>query len=167
MSDTAQSAPVASRLNDRLFLACGLAWGASVIHVEAAIEHLQEFALFSVFFALLAATQLLWGILLYRSPGRKLLIAGAVMSLAVVALWLVSRTSGLPIGPAPGTAERFGALDSVATGDEAVLAVLMFFQLRPVRTGLLARGFTALITVAGVGLVLFSSLFLTLAAHSH
>jgi hypothetical protein len=43
----------------------------------------------------------------------------------------------------------------------------MFFQLRPVRTGLLARGFTVLITVAGVGLVLFSSLFLTLAAHSH
>lgn len=167
MSDSAQPAPTRRRLDDGLFLACALAWGASVIHVEAAIDHLQEFALYSAFFGVLAAAQLAWGIALYRSPSRRLLVIAAIVSLTVVALWIVSRTSGLPIGPAPWVPERVGPLDSVATGDEAILALLVIFQLRPLRAGLLARGFKQLATVTGVGLVLLSSLSLTLAGHVH
>lgn len=159
--------PAARQLDDRIFLLCGLAWGAGLIHWEAAIEHLQEHALFAVFFAFLAATQCLWGIAVYRSPARGLLRAGAVMSLMVVALWIVSRTSGLPIGPDHWTPERVGALDSVATGDEVVLALLVLFQLRSGAAGALERGGRHLATAAALTLILLSSLSLIAGGPAH
>jgi hypothetical protein len=155
------------RFDDSLFLACALAWGASVIHVQTAIAHVREFVLFSVFFALLAAAQLAWGIALYRSASRRLMVVGAVGSVMVATLWVVSRTSGLPIGPVPWIPERVGTLDSIASADEAALALLMIFQLRPLRAGRLARSFKAVVSGAGAGLVLLSSLSLTLTRHVH
>jgi hypothetical protein len=170
VSDPTQAAPSARRLDDILFLACALAWAASLIHFAAAIEHVEEFVLFSVFFALLASAQLAWGILLYRSPTRRVLVAGAAMSLTVVALWLVSRSVGLPIGPAAGAPEPVGTLDSIVTADELVIALLMGFRLQPMRAGLLASCFRQLTTAAGLGLLLLSSLVLMLAGdpgHPH
>jgi hypothetical protein len=157
----------ARQLDDRLLVVLALAWGAAFVHVEAAIEHLQEYGLFALFFGLLAATQFCWGIALYRSPSRRLLIAGATLSLAVVALWVISRTSGLPIGPTPWTPESVGSLDLIATGDEIVLALLVVLQLRPDGAGMLARGYQRLIMAAALSMILLSSLALTLGAHAH
>ncbi|MEA2473381.1 MAG: hypothetical protein QOE06_1296 [Thermoleophilaceae bacterium] len=167
MPDAALAAPRERHLDDGLFLACALAWGASLIHVEAAIEHLREWPLYSVFFASLATVQLLWGVVLYRSPGRRLLIAGAAASILVAALWFVTRTSGLPFGPESGIREHVGGLDLAATGDELALALLVTFHLRPTRGGLLARGLRQLAIAAGLGLLLLSSLILMLAGDPH
>jgi hypothetical protein len=157
----------ARRLDDRLFLICGLAWSGALIHVVAAIEHVDEYVLYAVFFELLASAQFLLGIALYRSPTRTLLITGATMSLLVVVLWIVSRTLGLPIGPAPWTPEPVGILDVVASADEAVLALLVLLRLRSTPAGALGRATAYLVTTTGVLLVLLSSLALTLGGHAH
>ena len=40
---------------------------------------------------------------------------------AMVEVWAVSRTTGLPVGPDPWMPEALGALDLLATGLEIVL----------------------------------------------
>ncbi len=62
-------------------------------------------------------------------PRRRVLLAGAAGSAALVLLWLVSRTSGLPFGPEAGVAEPIGAADTlcvvmeVLSGGLAAVAV--------------------------------------------
>ena len=158
--------PVTRQLDERLFIVCGLAWITGLIHAQAAIQHVDEYALYALFFVLLATTQCVWGIALYRAPSRKLLFAGAMLSLAVAALWILSRTSGLPVGPQPWTPEPVGALDSIATGDEMVLALLVFFYLRRKQPGSLARGCTRLMTTTALCLILLSCLAL-IGGHAH
>jgi hypothetical protein len=168
LSSAGAPAATAHRLDNALFIACGLSWGAGLIHVQAAIQHVDEYLLYALFFALLAPAQFAWGVALYQRPGRRLLLAGALGSLAVVALWIVSRTSGLPIGPTPWRPEAIGAIDALATADEAVLAVLALLQLRGSGGGRLTRGSGYAAAAAGTVLILFSSLALVLGgAHTH
>jgi hypothetical protein len=154
-------------LSNRLLLACGLAWGAAAIHLQAAVEHVDEYVPYAVCFLLLALAQLLWGFAIGRAPTRRLLAAGALGSLMVVALWVVSRTSGLPVGPETWEPERVGALDSLASADEVLLALIVAFELGRGRAGMLLRACTQLATGAGVCLVLLSSLSLAYAGHAH
>jgi hypothetical protein len=159
--------PATPLLAGELLIACALSWSAGLIHVKAAIDHLDEHVAASVFFGLLAAAQLLWGIALYRRPARGLLAAGAAMSVLVVALWAMSRIGGLPLGPDRWSPEPVGALDSVASADEAVLALLAVLHLRVDRPGLSARGVPRLAAAAGMCLILLSSLLLALGAEAH
>lgn len=174
MTDTSSAArcdaaPAARHLDDALFVACGLAWACGLIHVQAAIDHVREYALSAVFFALLAPAQLAWGTAVYRHRRRRegLLRAGAAMSLMVAALWIVSRTSGLPIGPAAWRPEAVGPIDSIATMDEITLALLAFLHLRLAAGGAAARHSRHLAAAAGVVLILLSSIALVLAGHEH
>jgi hypothetical protein len=166
-SPPAVAVPAAGRLDNALFIACGLAWSAGLIHVEAAIQHVDEHLLYAVFFALLAPAQFAWGVALYRRPGRRLLLAGAVGSLLVVALWIVSRTSGLPIGPAAWVPEPVGPIDSIATADEAVLALVALLRLPASRGTKMMRASRYVAAAAGTGLILFSSLALVLGGRAH
>ena len=43
-------------------------------------------------------------------------------NLGVAAVWLLSRTAGLPLGPDPWTPESVGVADSIATALEVLLA---------------------------------------------
>jgi hypothetical protein len=150
----------AGRLDDQLFIACGLAWGAGLLHAVAALGHIHGYVPFTVAFALVAAAQFAWGVALYRRPGRGLLLAGAGLSLAAAGLWIASRTSGLPIGPAPWVAKPVGAVESVATAEEIGLALLALAQLRLRRTGRLARGFRMAGNAIALYLILLSSMLL-------
>jgi hypothetical protein len=163
---TRPDVPGVRRLDDQLFLACGLSWGAGLIHVHAATDHVDGYVLFAVFFALLALAQFAWGIAICRSPARGLLGAGAVVSVLVVMLWAVSRTIGLPIGPEPWSPEPLGAIDSIASGDEAFLALLVILQLSAGSAGALLRRLRQVATAGGLGLVLLSSLALAV-PHTH
>jgi hypothetical protein len=150
-------------------LLCGLAWAAGFIHVRAAIEHLPVSAAEAVFFELLAAAQLLLGVMLYRRPSRTLLVTAALGSVAVVVLWVVSRTVGLPVGPQPWVPERVGALDVLASADELVLAVLALIRVRgdaATRGGW--RGTRVGVTLIALVLLLLSSLsVIATANHTH
>lgn len=145
-----------------------LAIAAGLIHAVAAVGHVTEYWLFAVFFALLAAAQLVWGALVYRGASRRLLVAGAWGSAAVALLWLVSRTVGLPLGSHAGTPEAAGPLDVLATLDEQVtvaivVGLLRFPRLRP----RVVRAAARVAPVVGMVLAMASLLTLTLGVHAH
>ena len=161
-----RSAPV-PRIDSTLALVLALTWSAGLIHVVAAIGHLDGYAPFAVFFETLALAQLLWGVAVYRSPSNRLLWLGGLGSLAVVALWCISRTAGVPIGPHPWSPEPVGAIDAVCSADELVLAIVVFGRLAAGPYGRLRRTVSATVAGSGLFLVLVSSLLLVSGGHVH
>ena len=116
----------------RILLLIGLSAVAGLIHAKAFVDHVDHYWLFGVFFAVLTYAQVLWAMRLWRRPDdRRFFKAVAVMSLGVAAIWLVSRTIGLPIGPWAGRPEAIGLPDAVATLDGLVIAGLIASILRP------------------------------------
>lgn len=162
----AATAPRTREIADWLLIACGLSWGAGLIHVKAAVDHLDEYVLYSVFFEVLAVLQLVWGVAIYRAPTRRLMVGGAAMSIGVVMLWVGSRTTGLPIGPDPWTPESVGVIDVLASADELVLALLVALHLGSWTTGGLARGPRYVLFAVALVLILASCLSLT-GGHAH
>jgi hypothetical protein len=154
-------------MDDRLLVACGLSWAAGVIHVQATAWHLDEHLLYAAVFALLAAAQFAWGIVIYRRPSRGLVWAGAASSVVVVAIWLVSRTTGLPIGPEQWSPEPVGAADAIATADELLLALMAVSYLRPRPSLFLGRATRTLATAAGLALISLSSLTFMFSGQAH
>jgi hypothetical protein len=110
-------------VNDALVVAALLSAGAGAIHAAVISEHFREWWLYGLFFAVSAAAQLVWAVLVLRRPSRSVLIAGAVGNAVVVLLWLITRITGLPFGPEPLTPESFGWLDVVAAAFEVFLVV--------------------------------------------
>jgi hypothetical protein len=155
----------AGQLDDRLFIACGLAWLAALIHVRAAIDHFGEYAPYAILFAVLAVAQLAWGAALYRHSSRRLAQAGVALSVCVVAVWIVSRTTGLPIGPEPWRPEEVGPIDSIATANEIVLSLLVVLHFMPA-VRLLQRTLRPVATAVGLLLILLSSVALVLVGHA-
>lgn len=104
--------------------AVALSVAASMIHASVIVPHFREYFLFGVFFVVSAIFQLVWGLVVWnRRDDRTLLQLGAWINLAIVLLWVATRTVGLPIGPEPGEVEPAGLHDLLATGDEIALAV--------------------------------------------
>ena len=93
-------------------------------------SHFREYWLFGLLFAIVASLQLVWAEQVRQRPDdRRLLIAGAIGNLGVAAVWVASRTSGLPIGHHPGVPEPVGIKDLLATYDELLLAIVVAFLL--------------------------------------
>ena len=86
--------------------------------------HLAESWAHGTFFIAIATLQLAWGAWIYARPGRLGFRSGAAVSTAVIAVWIASRTVGVPVGPDQWEAEPVGALDLAATVSEGVIAFL-------------------------------------------
>jgi len=101
----------------RPYFAGGLAAlsvGAAAIHFAVTFEHFNEYLLYGVFFLVIAWAQMIWAaVAVWRLP-RWWLWLGIAGNAAVVAVYLASRTTGLPFGPDKGHTEQFGALDVVS-----------------------------------------------------
>jgi hypothetical protein len=108
---------------ERLSLAAAaLSLGAGLIHLSVIPSHIEEYWLFGVLFGIAAALQFAWAEGVRRWPEhRRLLLAGAALNAGLVAVWIVSRTTGLPIGDHPGVPEPVGVRDLLATIDELFL----------------------------------------------
>ena len=87
---------------------------AAGIHAWVAPDHYEEYALFGLFFGALGFAQAVWGAAVLRRPTRLLNVAGIVLSAGLLALWALSRTAGVPIGPEAWEAEPAGLLDVAA-----------------------------------------------------
>lgn len=96
----------------RLLLPLAVVSSAAAAGVHAALgpAHLKEQTLFGIFFAISALLQLIWAVAVAIRPTRATLVAGAVGNLGIVALWLATRTVGLPWGLLPGP-EAVGSWD--------------------------------------------------------
>lgn len=97
--------------------------GAGVIHASVCPAHFREAIAFGVFFLVASALQATWAVLMLRRPGSALLTLGLVGNAAVVALWAVSRTVGVPVGPDAWRPEAITAADSLATMLELAIIV--------------------------------------------
>jgi hypothetical protein len=107
-----------------------LSAGAGAIHLSVASDHFHEYWLFGAFFVALGTAQVAWAVLVaIHGPSRALLMA-ALGNSAVVALWIVSRTTGLPLGSHPGAPEALGFPDLTATLFEVVLVGCAAWSLR-------------------------------------
>jgi hypothetical protein len=89
------------------------------------------------FFSVIAAGQLVWGVVSIAEAPRWWLAVGAAGNLVVVATGVVSRTVGLPLGDYAGITLPVGFPDALATPLEAVIvagaAVLMIRGHGPMR----------------------------------
>jgi hypothetical protein len=94
---------------------------AAGVHAAAGPAHFREATLFGLFFAGSALLQLVWAGAVAVRASRPLLVAGVVGNLAVVALWAVTRTVGLPFGLLPEP-EALGPWDLACAGWELAVA---------------------------------------------
>jgi hypothetical protein len=138
--------------------------GAATIHFAVIAQHLEEYWLFGAFFIAVAIAQLAWAILVLFRPSPAVYLVGIVGNAAVAATWVVSRTTGLPLGPGSGEPEPVGIADSVATAFEVLIAAgaLLLLLGMTSRRRPLAR-FTAateVTTLAAIGLTAVSLLSL-------
>jgi hypothetical protein len=109
-----------------------LSAGAAAIHFAAAGSHFQEWWAFGVFFVGSGVAQLAWALVAVRSPSPAVWRAGMLGNAAIVALWILTRTVGAPVGPDAYTPEPVGVPDAVASGLELaiVLAALCWVPAR-------------------------------------
>ena len=129
---------------DAVRTAALLSIAAGLIHAIAMVDHFGHWWAYGLFFLVLTYGQVLWGATLLRRPvSDRTLVAGAWASTAIVAVWLWSRTIGIPLGPGGGAPEAVGPMDVAATIDQLVLVAYLALVLRPrLRT---ARGLRTLI----------------------
>jgi len=102
-------------------VAFATASGAAALHFAAARPHLEEYAPAGLFMATAAVAQAVWALWVGIGAPRRVIVAGVTANLCVLAIWFVSRTSGLPFGPMPWTPEHIHDPDALA----AVLEVLV------------------------------------------
>lgn len=100
-----------------------LSVGAAVIHFAVLGEHWQEWWGYGLFFSISAWLQLGWAGAVALRPSRPMLLAGAAGNLAIAVLWLITRTAGIPFGPASGETEDAALIDTLASGFELAIAL--------------------------------------------
>jgi hypothetical protein len=101
----------------RPFLLGGLAAlsiGAAAIHFAVVFEHFAEYTLYGVFFLVISWAQVIWPAVLLWRPSRPWLWLGIAGNAIVIAVYVASRTGGLPFGPDLHHPESVGALDVVS-----------------------------------------------------
>ncbi len=145
----------------------GLTATAGVIHLVATVEHVGADWELGVFFTLVGAAQLGVGWRIYRNAaGARLLKLAALGNLAVALLWVLSRTTGIPVGPDAGKVAAIGAGDTIATLLElafAAIAGLVVWRGEQ-RVAWLSSGIGIRLTVALLSLALTTAV---LGGHEH
>jgi hypothetical protein len=156
----------AARPNAVLYAAATFSLLAALIHLRVMPEHFEVWWGYGTFFLVCAIAQGLYVPILLRWPGRPVLLLGVAGNLAVVILWLVTRTAGIPlVGPHAGDVEEIGALDLTCTiGEVGIVAALGALVMR----GLATEGRIQVVVVFAVSaLLLWHLLHLLAGSSSH
>jgi hypothetical protein len=107
--------------------------GAEGIHTAVIAEHFTEWWAEGVFFLALSMLEGGLAAALLLRPARPICQAAVLASIATIAVWAWSRTTGLPIGPEAGYPEAVGRADTVATLLEALTALALAPAILPTR----------------------------------
>lgn len=163
---TVVAQPLTNRALVRVLLAAA-AFGAGVIHLAFAPEHLEEYLPLGIGFILSGVLQILWGLVLSVRESRRLLIAGGAFSLLFLGVYVMSRTVGLPLGPGAFQPEALGRADLLCCALEVPVAFASLALSR--RTAALRAPIAGSWLLAGaVGLLLIgASTTSALAAPAH
>jgi len=131
-----------------VYATAALSLFAGYIHVVYVDSHLQEWWGYGAFFIAAANLQVLFAALLVRWPRPWLPFAGIAGNLAIICVYVVTRTSGIPLGPHRRVVEDATATDWSTTAAQVaiVIALLSMLDGRPRRwiiNGLLVLGVLA------------------------
>src|SRR4051795_1744954 len=131
------------------WVAAGAATLAAAVHLYITPEHLREWWLYGGFFVAVTVAQVLLAVLLLRGPGVGVALLAIWGTVGLIAVYVISRTVGLPITPPadaaghglvagavgsgvpilpgalPPGVEPVAALDLVALGAELVLLAVL------------------------------------------
>jgi hypothetical protein len=140
--------------------------GAGLIHLAVVSEHVAEWWLYGAFFLALGVVQIAWAVHTMEGDALPVPRLFATVNAAVIGLWFVSRTIGLPVGPEPWEAEAVGRADVVASALEAVVVVFLVLAVRRHQvqeSRALTKPQRWLVAIGAVGVAAVT--FVALAAH--
>jgi hypothetical protein len=167
--ESAPTSDSASSSTGAAVLLASLTAAAGVVHLVMAPIHAGSSGVEAAGFALSGWVQLALAALLLVRPARAVLGATAGINLALVVVWIVSRTVGLPVGE--GGAEHVGAADLVTVALElGAVAVAVALAARPALLQRRSREVTALGALVPVAALLAVTLVVvspSTVAHSH
>ena len=131
-----------------------LALAASAgIHAAVIGDHYAESGMVGAFFVLVSAVQFLQALAAAARPTRSVWLAVGASNLALVLIWLASRTIGLPVSSGAHGVEAIGVLDASAVALECVVVVGAWRQIRRRRTSTPVPTKTALIVAVSMAVV--------------
>jgi hypothetical protein len=108
-----------------LLAAAALVAGSGLVHLAVVPEHWAEYRPFGGFFLVVGVVQLAAACAAWMGPTPKRLLGVAVGQAALVALWVASRTTGLPVGPEPWQPEDVGAADIACVAVECLSVLVL------------------------------------------
>jgi hypothetical protein len=114
-------------------IAAALSLAAAGIHFSVIQEHLEVDVAEGVFFFGIGVFQVIWAQVYLLRDSSRVAQVGALVNAAVVVLWVVSRTIGLPYGPTPWVPEGIGLVDLFATSFEIGLIGVLLPRALPQR----------------------------------
>lgn len=104
---------------------------AGFVHAIVTPEHFREDFAVGLFTLAVTLGQMAVVVAGLNRPSRALWASAAAGNTAVLAIWALSRTTGLPVGPAPGIPETVGLLDLACGAYEvAIVAGSLVLALR-------------------------------------
>jgi hypothetical protein len=103
-----------------------LSVGAGYVHFAYAESHFEDWWAYGAFFVAAGNLQAIFAALLVWRPRAWLPLAGIAGNLAIVAVYVISRTNGVPLGPHARVVEDAGAVDWATTAAQvAIIAALI------------------------------------------
>lgn len=127
------------------------ALGAGVIHLVHAPAHTTEWLPLGLGFYAAGLLQIAWAAALVLHPSRAVLRLGAIGSAGFAGFWLLTRTTGMPLGPEAFRPEAVGRADALCTALE-LLVVLAPVLWRVRRRAVVAVTAGLVLSATGVAL---------------
>ena len=135
------------------WVGAGAALVAASVHLYVTPEHLREWWLYGSFFLVVTVAQALLVVLLLRGPGVGAVLLAVWGTVGLIAIYVISRTVGLPISP-PAEAAGHGHVAGVVGSGVPVLPGSLPPGVEPVAAvDLLALGAEVLLLVLLVGML--------------
>src|SRR6476646_572514 len=157
-ASTGAKAPVWTSVGTVLrWTIAALMLGAGAIHFGMMGEHAGVSWTHGLFFASVAWLQLALAAMIGFRPTRPVITVGILLNLAVLAIWVISRTVGIAIG-GDGTPEAWGSTDILCAVFEGLAVVASFGLLSK---SISRRPLSSSIGFAGIGVVLVAVAVLT------
>jgi hypothetical protein len=144
------------RVDRFLWLASGISVAVGIVHLLVSPEYFGEWWGYGFFFIYAGLIQIAYALAIFVQPSLQdpadaapngphsvmpaVYRGGAVGNLAIIALYIVTRTVGIPfLGPDAGAVEPVTLVSVMATGAELILVIVL---LKLARQGEGGRGMT-------------------------
>lgn len=130
-----------------VWAAAALSLLAGWSHMAYLGTHFHQWWAYGVFFAAAGAGQAAFAAVLLRWPRASVALIAIVGNLAIIMMYVISRTVGVPLGPDAHVVEYGSAPDLLTTAAEVVL-VCVLLALVEARTRRLVMGMLVVATLA-------------------